>query len=138
MAILGVVAICCAPIAFELLKARREKRHSAVGVADVAHDLLEPGLGELIDEARRPRRPALIAPLVMPPGAYRRRIVSPSLASPSAPAPRHAYRGDLHGSRPVRPPGVQPGSVQPEDRADPGADQTGERTGLEREGWPRW
>jgi membrane-associated protein len=52
LAILTVVAISCAPIAIELLKARREHRHSVV--ADVAHALLEPGLGELVDEARDP------------------------------------------------------------------------------------
>ena len=52
LAILTVVGISCLPIAFELLKARREKRHSAR--ADVAYDLLEPGLGELVDEARDP------------------------------------------------------------------------------------
>ena len=46
LAILTVVAISCLPIAFEVLKARREKRHSVV--ADVAHDLLDP--------TRRPRR----------------------------------------------------------------------------------
>jgi membrane-associated protein len=52
VAILTIVAISCAPIAFELLKARREKRHTVVG--DVAHDLLEPDLGEMVDEARHP------------------------------------------------------------------------------------
>ena len=40
LAILTVVAISCAPIAFELLKARREHRASVV--TDVAHDLLDP------------------------------------------------------------------------------------------------
>ena len=39
LAILTVVAVSCSPIVFELLKARREKRHSAL--ADVAHDLLK-------------------------------------------------------------------------------------------------
>lgn len=39
LAILAVVGISCAPIAYELLKARREKRHSLVG--DVTADLLE-------------------------------------------------------------------------------------------------
>jgi membrane-associated protein len=48
LAILTVVAISCAPIAIELLKARREHRHSPA--ADVAHDLLE----ELVDEVRDP------------------------------------------------------------------------------------
>ena len=52
VAILLVVAISFTPIALELLKARREKRHSAL--TDVAHDLLEPDLGELVDEARDP------------------------------------------------------------------------------------
>jgi membrane-associated protein len=52
LAILMVVAISCAPIAIELLKARKEHRASAL--SDVAHDLLEPPLGELIDEARDP------------------------------------------------------------------------------------
>lgn len=52
LAILTVVAISCAPIAFELLKARREKRHTVVG--DVAHDLLEPDLGDIVEEARHP------------------------------------------------------------------------------------
>jgi membrane-associated protein len=52
LAILTVVAISLAPIAFEVLKARREHRHSVV--ADVGHDLLDPGLDELVDEARHP------------------------------------------------------------------------------------
>jgi membrane-associated protein len=52
LAILAVVAISCAPIGVELLRARREKRHSVVG--DVAHDLLEPNLGAMVDEARHP------------------------------------------------------------------------------------
>jgi membrane-associated protein len=52
LAILTVVAISCAPIAYELLKARRERRHTAIG--DVAHDLLEPDLGEMVEEARHP------------------------------------------------------------------------------------
>jgi membrane-associated protein len=52
IAIVVVVAISCAPIAFELLKARREHRHSVL--TDVATDLLEPDLGDLIDEARDP------------------------------------------------------------------------------------
>jgi membrane-associated protein len=52
LAILTVVAISCAPIAVELWKARKEKRHSAL--VDVAHDLFEPGVGEMIDEARHP------------------------------------------------------------------------------------
>lgn len=52
LAILVVVAISAAPIGLELLKARKERRHSVV--ADVAHDLLEPGIGEMLDEARHP------------------------------------------------------------------------------------
>ena len=52
LAILTVVAVSCMPIAFELVKARREKRTTVVG--DVAHDLLDPDLGEMIDEARHP------------------------------------------------------------------------------------
>jgi len=52
LAILAVVAVSCAPIALELLKARKEHRHSVV--ADVAHDLLDPDLGDLLDEARDP------------------------------------------------------------------------------------
>jgi len=44
LAILTVVAVSCAPIVVELVKARREKRRSIV--ADVAHDLIE--------EARHP------------------------------------------------------------------------------------
>jgi membrane-associated protein len=52
LAILTVVAISCAPIAVELWKARKEKRHSAL--VDVAHDLFDPGVGEMIDEARHP------------------------------------------------------------------------------------
>jgi membrane-associated protein len=52
IAILLVVAISLLPIAFEILKARRERRHSVM--ADVAHDLLDPDLGDLVDEARHP------------------------------------------------------------------------------------
>ncbi|MET0902297.1 MAG: VTT domain-containing protein [Acidimicrobiales bacterium] len=52
LAILTVVAISCLPIAFELLKAHKERRHAVV--ADVAHDLLEPDLGEMVEEARHP------------------------------------------------------------------------------------
>ena len=52
LAIVTVVAISCAPIAYELLKARKEHRHPVV--VDVAHDLLDPGLGDLLDEARDP------------------------------------------------------------------------------------
>ena len=52
LAILTVVAISLAPIAIELLKARRQRRHSTL--SDVTHDLLEPGVGEMVDEARHP------------------------------------------------------------------------------------
>jgi membrane-associated protein len=52
LAILVVVGISCMPIAFELLKAQREKRHTVVG--DVAHDLLDPDLGDMVEEARHP------------------------------------------------------------------------------------
>jgi membrane-associated protein len=48
LAILTVVAFSCAPIAVELLKARREHRSSPA--VDVAHDLIE----ELVDEVRDP------------------------------------------------------------------------------------
>ena len=51
-AIMLVVAISCLPIGFELVKARREKRHSTI--EDVAHDLLEPELGAMVEEARHP------------------------------------------------------------------------------------
>jgi membrane-associated protein len=51
-AILLVVAISCLPIAHELLKARREKRDSAL--EGVARDLLDTDLGDLVEEARRP------------------------------------------------------------------------------------
>jgi membrane-associated protein len=52
VAILLVVAISLLPIVLEVLKSRRERRHTAVG--DVAHDLLEPDLGDLVEEARHP------------------------------------------------------------------------------------
>ncbi len=51
LAILTVVAFSCLPIAIELYKAWRERRHSVV--ADVAHDLLEHPV-ELVEEARHP------------------------------------------------------------------------------------
>ena len=51
IAILTVVAISLVPIALELLKARREKRSVPM---DVAHDLLDPDLGELAEEAVHP------------------------------------------------------------------------------------
>ena len=51
IAILTVVAISLMPIVFELLKARRERKSVAL---DVAHDLLDPDLGELTSEAIHP------------------------------------------------------------------------------------
>ena len=51
IAILAVVAISVLPIVIELLKARRERRSVAL---DVAHDLLDPDLGELTSEAIHP------------------------------------------------------------------------------------
>ena len=52
LAILTVVAFSCAPIGIELVKAWRERRHTVIG--DVAHDLLDPDLGDMVDEARHP------------------------------------------------------------------------------------
>jgi membrane-associated protein len=55
IAILVVVAVSCAPIVVEIVKARREHRESlVVDVVDVAHDLLEPGLGDIVEEAIHP------------------------------------------------------------------------------------
>ena len=51
VAILAVVAISVLPIVIELLKARRERKSVAL---DVAHDLLDPELGELTSEAIHP------------------------------------------------------------------------------------
>ena len=51
VAILAVVAISVLPIVIELLKARRERKSVAL---DVAHDLLDPDLGELTSEAIHP------------------------------------------------------------------------------------
>jgi membrane-associated protein len=51
LAILAVVAISVAPMVIEILKARREKRRVA---ADIVHDLVDPGLGELAREAVDP------------------------------------------------------------------------------------
>lgn len=51
VAILCVVAISVLPIAFELLRARREKRSAAI---DIAHDLLDPDVDELVKEAVDP------------------------------------------------------------------------------------
>lgn len=52
LAILMVVAISCAPIALELLRARSRKR--ATDAMDVAHDLLDPDLDDMVEEARHP------------------------------------------------------------------------------------
>jgi membrane-associated protein len=52
LAILAVVAVSLLPIVLEILKSRREHRHSVA--ADVAHDLLDPDLGDMVDEARHP------------------------------------------------------------------------------------
>jgi membrane-associated protein len=51
IAILAVVAISVLPIVVELLKARRQRRSVAL---DVAHDLLDPELGDLTSEAIHP------------------------------------------------------------------------------------
>jgi membrane-associated protein len=51
IAILAVVAISITPMVIEILKARREKRRAA---ADIVHDLVDPGLGELAREAVDP------------------------------------------------------------------------------------
>jgi membrane-associated protein len=51
VAILAVVAISITPMVVEIVKARREKRQAA---ADIVHDLVDPGLGELAREAVDP------------------------------------------------------------------------------------
>jgi membrane-associated protein len=51
VAILAVVAISITPMVIEILKARRERRKAA---ADIVHDLVDPGLGELAREAVDP------------------------------------------------------------------------------------
>jgi membrane-associated protein len=51
IAILAVVAISITPMVIEILKARRERRQAA---ADIVHDLVDPGLGELAREAVDP------------------------------------------------------------------------------------
>jgi membrane-associated protein len=51
VAILAVVAISITPMVIEILKARRERRKAA---ADIVHDLIDPGLGELAREAVDP------------------------------------------------------------------------------------
>ena len=52
LAILAVVGISILPIVLEVLKARKEKRHSVAG--DVAHDLLDPGLVDMVEESIHP------------------------------------------------------------------------------------
>ena len=52
LAILAVVGVSLLPIVLEVLKSRREHRHSVA--ADVAHDLLDPDLGDMVEEARHP------------------------------------------------------------------------------------
>jgi membrane-associated protein len=51
IAILTIVAISFVPIAVELWKARRERRSVPL---DVAHDLLDPDLGDMAEEAVHP------------------------------------------------------------------------------------
>jgi membrane-associated protein len=51
IAILTIVAISFIPIAVELWKARKEKRSVAL---DVAHDLLDPDISDLAEEAVHP------------------------------------------------------------------------------------
>jgi membrane-associated protein len=51
LAILSVVAISVVPIALELWKARKQKRSAAL---DVAHDLLDPDLDDMVEEAVHP------------------------------------------------------------------------------------
>jgi len=51
LAILTIVAISVLPIVIELLKARKEKRLIAL---DMAHDIVDPGLGELTREVVEP------------------------------------------------------------------------------------
>jgi membrane-associated protein len=51
LAILTVVAISVLPIVIEVLKARKEKRLIAL---DMAHDIVDPGLGELTREVVEP------------------------------------------------------------------------------------
>jgi membrane-associated protein len=52
IAILAVVAISASPIAIELWRARKEKQRSVA--LDMAHDVVDPGLGELTHEAVDP------------------------------------------------------------------------------------
>jgi membrane-associated protein len=50
--ILILVAISCMPIVLEVLRARRQKGTDPT--LDIAHDLLDPGVREMVDEARHP------------------------------------------------------------------------------------
>jgi len=52
LAILAVVGVSLMPIVLEVVRSRREKRSSAA--LDIAHDLLDPDLDDLVDEARHP------------------------------------------------------------------------------------
>ncbi len=52
IAILVVVAVSCAPIAVEVIRSRRNRRASVS--ADVAHDLLDPDLDDMVEEAIHP------------------------------------------------------------------------------------
>lgn len=52
LAILAVVGISVLPIAIELLRARKAHRHSAL--VDVAHDLTDPTLHDVVEEAIHP------------------------------------------------------------------------------------
>ena len=47
-----MVAISASPIAIELWRARKEKQRSVA--LDMAHDVVDPGLGELTHEAVDP------------------------------------------------------------------------------------
>ena len=51
IAILLVVAISVTPIVLEIRKARKEKRSMAL---DMAHDLVDPALGDMVDEVVHP------------------------------------------------------------------------------------
>jgi membrane-associated protein len=52
LAILLVVAISLMPIVLEVLRARRDRDHNRL--ADAAHDLLDPDLDDMVEEARHP------------------------------------------------------------------------------------
>jgi membrane-associated protein len=51
LAILAVVGISVLPIVLEIVKARREGHSDAI---DAAHDVIDPGLDEMVSEARHP------------------------------------------------------------------------------------